>query len=217
MNKEIDAFLLNSELAINNSIQIKELSAPLAEVGYDTKKMQVGKQLHQKVLERNEGQKKEYGEQHQATENVNMAKKSFHKIYIKHVKIARVALENNLSAYTALELGGKRKRSLSGYVAQGQLFYGNLLKNSEWKAAMEEYKVTTQKLEEGQQGLENIKSLYETQKKETGEAQKATESRDQALDEFDEWYSKFKKMARIALEDDPQLLEMLGIVEPSDD
>jgi hypothetical protein len=53
------------------------------------------------------------------------------------------------------------------------------------------------------------------QLKEKGEAQAATEARDKALDNLQEWMSDYIAVARIALEDEPQLMEMLGIGKAS--
>jgi hypothetical protein len=50
------------------------------------------------------------------------------------------------------------------------------------------------------------------QKKETGEAQEATEMRDKALDNLAKWISNFRAVAKVALEDNPQQLEKLGIL-----
>jgi hypothetical protein len=46
-------------------------------------------------------------------------------------------------------------------------------------------------------------------------AQDATQARDAALDALDAWMSDFIAIARLALEERPQYMEKLGVVEPS--
>lgn len=50
---------------------------------------------------------------------------------------------------------------------------------------------------------------------EKGDAQRATVACDAAMDALDEWMSDFVEMAHIALEDDEQRLEYLGITARS--
>lgn len=49
------------------------------------------------------------------------------------------------------------------------------------------------------------------QEKEKGEAQEATQKRDAAIAALDEWLGDFRVVARIALEDIPQLMEALKL------
>ena len=46
--------------------------------------------------------------------------------------------------------------------------------------------------------------------KEKGESQDATKLKDTAFGELDDWMRDFYAVAKIALEDNPQLLESLG-------
>lgn len=46
--------------------------------------------------------------------------------------------------------------------------------------------------------------------REKGESQDATKLKDTAFIELDDWMSEFYVVAKIALEDNPQLLESLG-------
>jgi hypothetical protein len=43
------------------------------------------------------------------------------------------------------------------------------------------------------------------------EAQRATQARDAAIEALDDWLADFRAVARLALEDDPQLLEALQL------
>ena len=68
---------------------------------------------------------------------------------------------------------------------------------------------------EGQQLVNDAEAAYAKQRKELGEAQDATEERDAAADSLPNWFSDYVGIARVALEDKPQYLEIMGIVEPS--
>lgn len=57
-----------------------------------------------------------------------------------------------------------------------------------------------------------MKAKYLKQLKEMGEAQKATGVKNEAVDALKDWMSDFISVSRIALEDSPQELEILGIV-----
>ena len=59
--------------------------------------------------------------------------------------------------------------------------------------------------------VEQAMTLNTAQEREKGEAQEATKQRDAALKALDEWLVDFRVIARIALEDNPQLLEALNI------
>ena len=100
-------------------------------------------------------------------------------------------------------------------MGQARQFYLNALEDTTVLEKMAGFGITQAKLENGKTLLEQAEAANAAQKKEKGEAQQATQERDQTMDNLEEWLSDFIVIARIALEEKPQLLEKLGIVEPS--
>jgi hypothetical protein len=155
-------------------------------------------------------QKKEYGEQYQATENFDKLATSLHPSYLSHVKWGKLIFEEDLAALNTLGLKGRRLQAESGYCNQALLFYDGALSNATYKADILARGITEAALQAGQTGFTNLKKMIPVKAKETGEAQQATHTRDEAWEAFDEWFLKFKKYAILALSDQPQLREKMG-------
>jgi hypothetical protein len=207
--------LLAAQVAIDNAISDTEVKAALAVYGYDETRLGEGKTLLDTTNQLQQTQQKEYGDQYEATEALSQAQSSANKEYMKFVKIARVALKSDYAVNKKLDLNGNRKKTFSGWVGQARQFYLNALGDTTVLDKMAGYGITQPKLENGKTLLYQAEAANAAQKKEKGEAQQATQERDKAMDNLEEWLSDFIVIARIALEEKPQLLEKLGIVEPS--
>jgi len=189
------------------------IKTAVALFGYDDTKVATGKTLLDSANELYQTQKKEYGDQYEASETLKQARNEAQKEYMKFVKIARIALKDNVSAYQKLDLLGDRKQSMSGWLAQTKQFYINILDDAGLQEKVASFGVTLEKLQAGKTLVDTAESANATQKKEIGEAQQATINRDQKMDELDRWIADYVAIARIALEDTPQYLEKLGIVK----
>jgi len=211
--QSIDDRLLNDKTALQNASTVTEIANLIAPFGYDTDKLNEGLSKHANVESLILKQLKEYGDQYAATEAVKNAKAAAHKAYSKSLKIARIVFEGDLSAQTALQLMGKRKTSLSGWLSQAGTFYSVILERADYIARTTPYSLTSETLTAEQQLVDTVKTNHETQLKEMGEAQAATNERDTAIDDFFSWMSTFYKFVKIALADHPQLREQLGILE----
>ena len=214
-NNTIDAKLLNAQVAIDNALGNSSISTAMATFGYDETKLLAGKALYETALNLHKQQKVEYGEQYAATDELETALSSANKSYMMDLKVARIALRAHPSAAEALKLNGRRKKTYAGWVEQTTLFYDNALASAEVKAALAVFGVDEAKLIAGQTAVRGVRDLLTAQRKEKGEAQAATQARDEALEALMDWLSDFIGIARIALEGDPQFLEMLGIVVES--
>lgn len=202
-------------MAIENAQANSQVQASLTEFGYTPERIQEGKTLYEQALAAQQTQQAEYGEQIGASATFEDAWSKAKKSYMRLLKIARVAFKGDAGMATKLALNGRRKQSLSGWLLQAKQFYTNALGNSEAMNALGKYGITSGKLEAAQAETQAVEAADLVQEKEKGEAQSATKMRDEALDALDEWLDDFVAIARVALEDEPQLLETMGILERS--
>ena len=212
----IEEILLKIKLAISNSLSDQQILQALIIFGYDEVKINKGLQICNEAENLVQINAKEYGEQYQAMDDFQESKLIADRAYINSLKIARIAFSDNTEAMKSLYLLGSRKRTFSGWLTQTKTFYANLISNDDYIAAMQNFGYSTEKL----QAEQALVSLAETKNfsynKEKGEAQQSTENRDEKIDELIDWFRSFLEIARIAFEDNPQLLEKLGIVVKSE-
>ncbi|MBI3960741.1 MAG: hypothetical protein HY328_18170 [Chloroflexi bacterium] len=211
----IDQQLAAAQLALSNARTDADLSGPLADLGYDAARLDEGWGLYQAAVAAQQRQSQEYGEQYSASDAFGAAWEAAQADYSRYVKVARIALKGERGASAALDLDGPRKRPLAGWLAQARQFYTNALADESVLAALTRFGVSQEKLVAGQTQVAVVEGLAATQKKETGEAQQATQDRDAALEALDEWMGDFLAIARIALEENPQWLEKMGVLARS--
>jgi hypothetical protein len=209
-NNTIDSKLLSAQVAIDNALGNVPVKSALAMFGYDETKLNEGKALYEQALT---SQKQEYGEQFTATDALDSALSLANSVYMRHVKVARVALKGNRGAWQTLDLDGRRKKSYSGWVKQSKVFYTNALAGESLKATLTTYGMTDTVLTDALSKVKDVETKLAAQLKEKGDAQSATEIRDTAFDDLQDWMSDFITIARVALEGQPQLLESIGIVK----
>jgi hypothetical protein len=214
-NLTIDSKLLFAQNAITNAVGSDEIKSAIAAYGYDDTRLQEGEALYSKASELQVIQVKEYGDQFSATDALNLAKAVANKTYIQHLKIARIALIGDRGAGASLHLTGKRKETFSGWLKEAKTFYTNALGSADVTTAMGRFGITREKLEAGQQLVNEVEEKMNSQLKEKGEAQNATQVRDEAFEELQDWMGDFIVISRIALDGKSQYLEVLGIIEPS--
>ena len=212
IDRSIDTLLSDAQLAIDNALNNPKVLGYLSDFGYTKAKIQQGKQLYNVAATAQLAQQAEAGDQISATTEVNEAWETAKKSYMRFLKVARVAFKSNSGVATQLDLGGTRKKSLSGWMAQAKQFYKNALDNKAVLSELKEFGITEAKLKAGLAELAVIEQANMIQEREKGEAQAATEKRDAALDELQDWLSDYLAIAKVALEEEPQLLEGLGVL-----
>jgi len=178
---------------------------------YDDKRISEGIAMHAKVAELFAKQRKEYGEQLDASSALENTFNKAAAAYMETLKISRIAFEGDTNAIAALLLSGPRSKVLSVWIKQADTFYRNLLPNADFMKKMGFYGYTGDKLKNEQKMVQDVMAADAKHKKEKGESQEATKVRDNALADLETWMSKFYRIATIACAGQQQWLEKLGI------
>ena len=212
LNRSIDTYLSQAQLAIDNSLNNPQILAAVKDFGYTTERLNQGKTLYNALAAAQLETSSESGEQISASETVQAQWETAKKSYMRLVKVSRVALKKDGGAIAQLALSGKRKESLSGWLSQANQFYQNALSSPAILKALKEFGITDKKLKAGLEAVKAVEAANLVQEKEKGEAQAATQKRDAALDAMQDWLSDYLAIAKVALEEEPQLLEGLGVL-----
>jgi hypothetical protein len=203
--------LLFSKTALNNTKNTESIKNAMNEYGYDNKKIDEGFKLINETETLQEAQEQEYGKKYETSDVKKTAKSDAEKIYVKHVKLARLAFDNSAAKMRFLGINGKRATDLSGFLKEAAQFYNAALSSPEIQAGLLEYGISEDKLSKGKEAIENLITAYEKQQAAKANAEQSTQIRNEKTMALEEWMAKFIKVARIALEDMPQMLEALGI------
>lgn len=101
--------------------------------------------------------------------------------------------------------------SLRKYLREAHHFYDTIVGDDTLTQPLAARGVTAEVLSQAQADLQQLEALEQTQEAEKSEAQQATRTRNEARRAFADWLAEYQKFARVALNDQPDLLEQLGI------
>lgn len=211
----IDDQLNAARVALDNAETDADLQAGLAAYGYDAAALADGRARLDAAQAAQDDVSREYGEQYEATDALAQTREAAEAVYGPHLALARVAFRADRDARTALALGGRRRATTAGWIEQAEQFYANAIGDADVEAGLGRFNVTPADLEAGRDAVAAVAAANAEQEREKGEAQKATETRDEALDALQDWMVDFRDVARVAFRDDPQQLEKLGLLARS--
>jgi hypothetical protein len=210
--QSIEDRLLLYQTSLVNASEVPELQTRLALYGYTPLKIGQMLTFRQEVFNLYLAQKTEYSEQLAATRAFEQAWDTAHAAYMRLVKLGRILFKDDYAVFVKLGLHEERKRSFSGWLTQARQFFSNLLADSNAVSLYGQYNTPLGTINAASALVTDVEDAHLIKAKESGEAQQATLNRDGELDMLDTTMAEFYALARLACEDAPQLLEMLGIV-----
>ncbi len=214
-SKTLEQYYLDERIAINNANKNEEIKGFLAKFGYTDEVLQQGLNLFNAAYDLYTSQKEKYGDQYEASGEVQTLVEKSKKTHILHRKLARIAFREDPFVQKSLLLHEGTKTTLAGWLEQAKRFYNLLTKKENLYEKFSRFLITKEALQAELEKLGEIENLKMQHDVDRSHAQQATKDRDDAIEEYGIWRQDFDEVARIALEEKPELIEMLKIVEPS--
>ncbi len=183
----------------------------LESIGYTLPKIQEGIGIVNAVILLNNTRIMKYGEQSGVALSCKAELKQIWQVHSPHRKLAQVAYQGDAMMHAQLGLG-RLNYSLIHRLAYLEKFYEVLLEDSSRIVQFGLKKAELSQMQASVDALMDKRLKHATCK---GQAQNTTQKRNEALRKMEAWMKDFRKAARFALRDEPQLLESLGILVPS--
>jgi len=158
-----------------------------------------------------EAQKMEFAEQNAETQKFEQKKAEINEIFLMHRRMVKIVFKNDLQAQIALNLGTPVKMAYAEWLRIVSNFYSQLSKSEALQAETTKIGITETVVADTLAAIAELTALKDSQKKETAEAQAATEKRDKAFDAIYEQYSDLMGYAKALLKGN-QMLEAMGVV-----
>jgi len=210
-NTRTEAQILeNYRVALENVTGQPQIAQAMEELGYDEAQITIGKEIWNKAQEAYKHNKQENDETTEAYNNFYKEKTQLTKIYALHRKKAKVIFRKQPVVLQQLQLHIPTPQAYIKWLEVIKKFYDTLAANQELQTALIKLKLTVEEITETLQKINTLEYLRAEYLREKGESQEATKAKNKALLTIEDWMLDFYGVAKIALEETPQLLEALG-------
>jgi hypothetical protein len=202
-------------VTFENTESQPQIASTMAEYGYDSTKVAEGKALYETTRLAYDSNKTETDEEVAAYAVFASKEDQLAKIYAEHRKKAKVVFRNDTVTANKLEITGSLPLAYVKWLETVRKFYNISVSNPDIQTNLGRLKITAADLNAAQALIPEVEAARAAYLKEKGESQDATTIKDTAFIKLDDWMSEFYAVAKIAMEDNPQLLEALGKVVKS--
>ena len=199
-------------VTFENTESQPQIASTMAEYGYDSAKVAEGKSLYETTRQSFDSNQTETDEATTAYALFETKKDQLDDIYSAHRKKAKVIFRDDSVTADKLEISVSMPVAYVKWLETVRKFYKISIADTEIQTKLSRLKITTDDLNAANALIPEVETLRAAYLKEKGESQDATTIKDTAFANLDDWMSEFYAVAKIAMEDNPQLLEALGLV-----
>jgi hypothetical protein len=209
--KTIAETLENYRVLIFNSRK-PEITPLIETLGVDSAYLDSGEILYNEVLRLSEKQKKEQQEESLAYDKFYELKGVCAATNKRNRKLIKMASRSDKDLQNRIKINVPTERRIEEWIQQTLQFNNLILNESDFLNSISKFGITSEKLTKEKADLESLKSLRNEAMSEKGQAQEATRLRNTKMEALEDYCYELKTIATIALEEQSQLLEELGII-----
>ena len=205
--ERLEQYKTTFENALNHPV----ITPTLAEFGYDEEKLSEGKQLYIVAKNAYDFKITEDDETKKARYELDTKLEELYSIYYPHRRKAKAIFKRDPVTLHLLGINGSIPTDYLSRMEIIQKFYIEILNDETLQHRLSAIKINLEDLTKANNIIAEVVSNRFEYVREKGESQDATEQKTIALKVIDDWMDDFYDIAEIAFEDNPQLLEVLGV------
>lgn len=202
--------VVKMKMAFTNA-QLPNVLPSIIPVGYTAESLQADYAEVEALEVLMQKQRTETQEQLIESTRFEDSRKAIHQIYVKDRGLCRILFKNDVQAQVELDLRGNVSQAYGNWLKEVKGFYTRINNSERLKTEVAKISMKPADLEAQLNAIVALEAIKNNQKKETAEAQAATEARDLKFDEMYAKYATLVKYSKILLGND-QAIEALGIV-----
>ena len=206
-----DEYMGRVAALIGNSMKYSKVLDATSRFGYDKKRLKEGESLYKEVLLVSQAQQKAISEKLKVHNNRKQIHLLVRKNYMKILQIARIVFNKNIIVNKALQLNGPRMTNLDEWMNQVAMFGNRLLREKKWLDELGKFGISKEDIQNLLFELDNLRSLSTLCEQSKLECKQYTSSKRSKLKVLQGWVSDYIKIAKIALDENPELLQQLNV------
>lgn len=196
---------------IRNTKSNPIIQQKLTEWGYVIEKVDDAETILANALLAQQTKKQDYSAKQDADRQWRSDWETFRQQYREHRTVAKTLYRNDAAITERLRLNRTVPKRINDILDQAEDFYQIVAESKD----MAKLGIKTDELTQAKAMVDTLTSLREQRLQHKGAAETATQKRNEAIAELKTWQQEFSRVAKMALKDEPQLLEVLGIVVPA--
>lgn len=211
LNRAIANKLQAAQVAIFNTLADADLQATVSAFGYDAAKLQQGEQIYQQAMAAVDACAVAWAEQKAATVLAQAARQRTQARYQTLTQTARVIFDEASLAGLGLNRRGGMPRQFAEFLSKSRTLFDSARTNPSLSGPLAAHGLGAEWLDRADEAVNEMVATELAQSAARGYRLRATTLQTAALRDLTVWVATYIKIARIALRDQPALLEKIGV------